>query len=124
VEALEDYLFEQGLEVCLPDFGSDQEKVGEIHRAHLRDCDAVIVYYGTARKSWVDIKLRDLLKASGYGRPRPFTAQAVYIAPPEDRRKDRFKSHLAPIIVRQSTPSFAPSAELEAFVAQARARST
>jgi hypothetical protein len=122
VEALEDYLFDYGLEVCLPDFGSEREQMGETHRENLRDCDAVLVYYGRARKAWVDIKLRDFLKASGYGRSRPFAALGVYIAPPEDRRKERFKSHLANFVIRQSAGAFTPCPELESFVARVRAR--
>ena len=32
----------------------------------LAECDAVLVYYGHAGKAWVDIKLRELVKAAGY----------------------------------------------------------
>jgi hypothetical protein len=120
IEALEDYLFAQGLEISLPAFSGDQEQVGEIHRENLRECDAVLFYYGQAPKAWIEIKLRDLLKASGYGRSRPFQARAVYIGPPEDRRKERFKSHVTDLVIRQESGSFSPSAELEAFVARVR----
>jgi len=116
VEPLEDYLFNQGLELCLPDFDSEQEEVSQVHRSNLRECDAVLIYYGSARKSWVDIKLRDVLKASGYGRAKPFGAQAVYIAPPEDRRKERFRSHVAQIVIRQGGNTFGPAADLDSFV--------
>ena len=82
---------------------------------------ALLVYYGAARKAWVDIKLRDLLKASGYGRSKPFAARAVYIAPPDDRRKERFKSHIVETIIRQGDGAFQPPAELASFIARARA---
>jgi serine/threonine protein kinase len=120
IEALEDYLFAQGLEVCLPDFDGDQEQVGEIHRENLRHCDAVLIYYGNARKAWIDIKLRDLLKASGYGRLHPFRARAVYVGPPEDRRKERFKSHVTDLVIRQRGESFSPSPDLEALISRIR----
>jgi hypothetical protein len=73
VEALEDYLFDQGLEVSLPAFDGDDAVAAALHQDNLRTCDAVLVYFGGAPKAWVDIKLRDLLKAAGYGhwRPRP-----------------------------------------------------
>ena len=62
------------------------------------ECDAAIIFYGGTQKGWVDIKLRDTLKAAGYGRKSPLENVAVYIAPPQDRRKDRFKSHHADVI--------------------------
>ena len=58
----------------------------------------MIIYYGSARKAWVEIKLRNLLKARGYGREVDLEHQAVLIAPPIDRRKERFRSHTADII--------------------------
>ncbi len=114
-EFLEDYLFEQGLEVSLPDFEADETEASEVHRQNLLDCDGVIIFYGAARHSWVDIKLRNVLKASGYGRTTDFAARAIYIAPPLDRRKQRFKSHLADTIVQED--EFRP-ALLDSFVQQ------
>jgi serine/threonine protein kinase len=100
VEPLEDFFYAQGIEVSLPDFGSDEASVGEIHRQNLEDCNAVLVYYGVGSKSWVDIKLRDLLKARGYRNGRPIEQQAVYVAPPFDRRKERFRTLSAEIITQ------------------------
>ena len=34
----------------------------------------------------------------GYGRTSDLSLQAVYIAPPIDRRKERFRSHTASVI--------------------------
>jgi serine/threonine protein kinase len=116
VEELEDHLFAQGLEVMLPAFDGDDADAAALHQDNLLTCDGVLVYYGAAPKAWVDIKLRELLKATGYGRPAPITVQAVYIGPPDDRRKDRFQSHQAAVI--RQPGEFAPSAELDAFVSQ------
>jgi hypothetical protein len=114
VEPLEDYLFEQGLEVCLPAFDGSEADAEALHQENLLTCDAVVVYYGTAPKAWVDIKLRELLKAAGYGRPQPIDVQAVYIAPPDDHRKERFRSHQAAVI--RQPQDFALSAELSDFI--------
>ena len=119
VEPLEDFLFEQGLEVCLPAFDGSEADAEALHQQNLLTCDAVLVYYGTAPKAWVDIKLRELLKAAGYGRPQPIDVQAVYVAPPDDHRKDRFRTHQAAVL-RQSE-SFSPSPELAAFVDSVKA---
>src|SRR5262245_20338207 len=116
VEALEDYLFAQGLEVMLPAFDGDDADAAALHQDNLLTCDAVLVYYGSAPRAWVDIKLRELLKATGYGRPAPIVVQAVYVAPPDDRRKERFQSHQARVI--RQPGEFQPCAELDAFVSR------
>jgi serine/threonine protein kinase len=118
LESLEDYLFDQGLEVCLPAFDGDDAEAAALHQENLLTCDAVLVYYGAAPKAWVDIKLREVLKAAGYGRQAPIGVQAVYIAPPGDRRKERFRSHQA-AVMRQTEES-APSADLDAFIGQVK----
>ena len=116
VEPLEDYLFDQGLEVSLPAFDGDDADAAALHQENLLSCDAVLVYYGAAPKAWVDIKLRELLKAAGYGRVTPIAAQAVYIAPPDDRRKERYRSHQAEVI--HQGEEFAPTVELDAFISK------
>ena len=116
-EALEDFLFQQGLEVSLPDFDCPQDEVSQLHLQTLCECDAVIIFYGGVRKSWVDIKLRDTLKAAGYGRTTPIPQVGVYIAPPLDKRKERFKSHHA-VIVQEPAEGFSATQDLLDFVAK------
>ncbi len=116
VEALEDYLFAQGLEVMLPAFDGDDAVAAALHQDNLLTCDAVLVYYGAAPKAWVEIKMRELLKATGYGRAAPIHVQAVYIAPPDERRKERFQSHQASVI--RQPGAFEPGKELADFVSQ------
>ncbi len=59
----------------------------------------------------MDVKLRDAIKPSGYGREKPLRGIVVYITPSDDRRKERFKSHRA-TVVRQVGDMFAPLDEL------------
>lgn len=99
---LQDWLFEQGIEVSLPDHGADEEEAGRFHRELLCACDAVLVFFGKVRRSWVETKLRDLLKAPGFGRSTPFSAKAVYATPGGDFQKQRFKTHLADVLFAQS----------------------
>jgi hypothetical protein len=118
VEPLEDFLFAQGLEVMLPALDGNDADAAALHQDNLLTCNAVLVYYGAAPKAWVDIKLRELLKAAGYGRQTPIAVQAVYIAPPDDRRKERFQSHQAGVI--RQLAEFQPSTELAAFVGRTK----
>jgi hypothetical protein len=115
VEPLEDIFYEHGIEVSLPGFDADESEVQQIHIQNLRDCDAALIYYGAAGMHWVDFKIRDLQKASGYRDARPIPVSAVYLAPPFNRRKERFKSVLTEVL-RQAGETFDP-AILEGFVA-------
>jgi hypothetical protein len=116
VETVEDYFFEQGIEVSVPEFEQDEATVSRIHWQNLEDCDGALIYFGAGGKAWVDIKVRDLLKAIGYRKGRPIDVQAVYVAPPFDRRKERFKL-LSAETIRQESATFDPSA-LTSFVAR------
>ena len=95
--------------------GSDAD-AESLHRENLLTCDAAIVFFGAAPRAWVDIKLRELLKAAGSGRTAPIAPQAVFVAPPDDHRKDRFRS-LQARVIRQGS-EFKPDAELEAFIGE------
>ncbi|MCH1494025.1 MAG: DUF4062 domain-containing protein, partial [Rubripirellula sp.] len=111
VEMIEDFFYERGIEVMLPEFEGSESEVSAVHIQSLQDCDAVLIYYGSCAKSWVDIKLRELTKAIGYRDGRPIDLRTVYIAPPSDRRKERFKT-LSAEIVRQTDENL-DVAELE-----------
>ncbi len=118
VESLEDFFYERGIEVSLPGFEADESEVQQIHIQNLRDCDAALIYYGAAGMHWVDFKIRDLQKAAGYRDSRPITVSAVFLAPPFNRRKDRFKS-VSTEVTRQTGETFDP-ALLEGFVKSLR----
>jgi serine/threonine protein kinase len=105
LEQVEDYFYEQGVEVSLPEFEGDESTVAEVHQRNLQDCDAALIYYGDGGKAWVDIKLRELIKATGYRDGRRIELQAVYVAPPFDRRKERFKT-LSAEVFRQIGDQF------------------
>ncbi len=118
VEPLEDFFFAQGIEVSLPGFEAEESEVQQIHIQNLRDCDAALIYYGAAGMHWVDFKIRDLQKAAGYRDSRPIAVSAVYVAPPFNHRKERFKS-VSTAVIRQAKDLFDP-ALLTDFVAAVR----
>jgi serine/threonine protein kinase len=118
VEALEDFFYAQGIEISLPGFEAEESEVQQIHIQNLSDCDAALIYYGAAGMHWVDFKIRDLQKAAGYRDSVPIPVSAVYLAPPLNRRKERFKS-VSTEVIRQTGDTFDPVL-LEAFVASVR----
>lgn len=107
IEPLEDYFYSQGIEVSLPGFDADESEVQQIHIKNLSDCDAALIYYGAAGMHWVDFMIRDLQKAAGYRDSTPIPVSAVYLAPPFNRRKERFKSVLTEVL-RQPDDQFDP----------------
>lgn len=119
IEALEDFFYAQGIEVSLPGFEAEESEVQQIHIQNLRDCDAALIYYGAAGMHWVDFKIRDLQKAAGYRDSQPIPVSAVYLAPPLNRRKERFKS-LSTEVIRQTGDVF-DEASLTDFVLAMRA---
>ena len=102
----------------MPGFEAEESEVQHIHIQNLRDCDAVLIYYGAAGMHWVDFKIRDLQKAAGYRDARPIAVSSVYVAPPSNHRKERFKS-LSTEVIRQTGDSFEPTL-LTDFVAAIR----
>jgi len=117
IEPLEDYLFAQGFEVSIPLFEGEETEIAKAHRQKLTLCDAVLIYYGAGGRSWVEMKVMDLMQAPGFGRTKPIGAKAVLVAPPEDRRKSRFKTHFAEVLFQ---PGDFDAAVLAPFVVQAK----
>jgi TIR domain-containing protein len=100
--ALEDFLFSRRCEVILPVFDGDEAQIRQDHETNLIECDAAVIYYGAGNELWLRSKLRELKKIAGYGRTRPLTARAVYVAPPSTPEKDRFRTLDAMVIAAGS----------------------
>ncbi|MGK0186693.1 MAG: serine/threonine protein kinase [Verrucomicrobiales bacterium] len=118
IEPLEDLLFELGFVVSSPSFEGKESEIKQIHQHNLQHCDGVLVYYGAVSKPWVDMKLMDVAKAPGYGRDTDILSSAVYVAPSDDTRKARFRTHLAEVL-RPESPQVS-AASLESFTAALR----
>jgi hypothetical protein len=88
-----DALFDAGCDVRHPLFDGDERERREDHEASLASCDVVVIYSARTPELWLRTKLRDLTKAPGYGRARPFAARAVVFGDPVRPDKERFRSH-------------------------------
>jgi hypothetical protein len=108
ITPLQDYLFERGLNVFLPAFEGDETSIREDHKANLIECDAVVIYYGRGGDVWLRMKQRELQKVAGYGRARPLSAKAIYIAGPPTPAKEHVRDHEAFVI--KSFDGFSPAA--------------
>jgi hypothetical protein len=98
VRPIEDYLFNEGLEVTLPVTEGDETQMIQDHKDNLMMCDAVMIYYGRAGEIWLRMKQRELQKIAGYGRTAPLAAKAIYITGPPTDSKERIREHDALVI--------------------------
>ncbi len=89
---IEDYFFDQGFDVILPAFDGEQSELREDHQENLKNCDAVVIYFGAGNDLWVRTKVRDLMKISGYGRTKPLRTKAILLAAPDTRSKARYRA--------------------------------
>lgn len=109
-----DWLLDKGLEVVLSALEGDECALREDHEENLKLCDAVLIYNGHTEELWRRAKIRDLLKAFGYGRQKQFLAKAVLLADPQTSDKREFRSN--ELRVLQGFGAFDP-AVLSPFVA-------
>jgi hypothetical protein len=114
VQPIADYLFNQNLEVITWLDGDGTETLMDYHRKNLKECDAALVYFGSADEPWVRKNLDDLRKAYGYGREADWLANAVYVGAPLSQQKEIFRTHKVPYVIRNFS-SFDPN-DLRDFV--------
>jgi TIR domain/Domain of unknown function (DUF4062) len=115
VAPIQDFLFDQSLEVRLPLFEGDAGQIQEEHYETLKECDGVLIFWGKANEGWLRIKLRDMNKVFGLGRAGPYKAASLYLAELPDAKKESFRTREVSII--RANREFEP-AVLRPFVAQ------
>lgn len=98
VEPIEAHLLDNGFEVNLSATEGDGVNVREWHQNNLCLCDASLIFYGVTTAMWLKSQLMELKKAFGFGRARPYTAKAIYVAAPLNREKDRFRTNDALVL--------------------------
>ena len=98
IRPLEDFLFDNGIEVVLPIFEGDETQIREDHIENLKNCKGVIIFYGNGNDLWLRTKMRDFMKINGYGRTAPISFKGVYISAPTTPTKQRFRTLEAEVI--------------------------
>ena len=101
IEPLYDWL-EERFHVVLPDYSTSSLSQSE---ASLRQCEAVLIYYGQASGLWLKRRLLALRKTI-YDRPKPLLAKAVYLARPDTPVKQTFSD--SDVIVIDGLKQFNP----------------
>lgn len=119
VVPIEDYLFNEKIEV-IPWLGQGGDTtLMDYHRKNLKECDAALLYFGSGDLPWVDKNLDDLEKAYGYGREQDWVANALYVGSPKNQQKERYRSIRTQYFIR-NFESFDPT-KLRDFVSALKA---
>ncbi len=102
IEPLFNFL-DQQFQIVLPDYAASGVTQSE---NQLRQCNAVLIYYGQTSGLWLKRRLL-ALKKTLYGRLKPLLAKAVYVAAPVTPSKQQFTDPEVPII--QGFETFSPN---------------
>ena len=89
---LRDYLLTRGFEVKLPLADHEDAQFSKDNRTKLKQCDAVLLYWGTARQAWFEQRLGELEQARGWRRGKEFAALGAYVADPGGPVKENYET--------------------------------
>ncbi len=79
---LRKYLISQHFEVTIPLFEGDAATIRLDQEENLRNCDAVIIYYGKGDEYWKRSKANELKKLNSLQRTKPLLTHGIYLAEP------------------------------------------
>ena len=100
--SLRDHLLRLGFEVKLPlAEGDDAAEFSRDNRNKLRQCDGVLLYWGTARQSWFDQRLGELMQARGWRHGREFVAVGAFVADPVNPVKQNYETRELDELIKQ-----------------------
>jgi hypothetical protein len=116
---LRDHLLALGFEVKLPlAEHDDAAQFSRDNRAKLKQCDAVLLYWGTSRQSWFDQRLGELLQARGWRQGREFAALGGYLADPGSPVKQNYETRELDELIKQFDSLDVTDTRLARFVAR------
>jgi len=116
---LRDHLLALGFEVKLPlAEHDDAAEFSRDNRAKLKQCDAVLLYWGTSRQAWFDHRLGELLQARGWRQGREFVARGAYLADPENSVKQNYETRELDELIKQFDTLDLTDTRLVRFVAR------
>ncbi len=90
-----DYLFDKGFEVLEPlsGDGADDEKIFEIHKRNLCDCDAALLFAHSAGEYWLRMQLSELQRALAWRDADRKMSAALYMSPVAQKEVQRPRTH-------------------------------
>jgi TIR domain len=114
---LRDHLLALGFEVKLPLAEHDAAaQFSRDNRNKMKQCDAVLLYWGTARQAWFDQRLGELMQARGWRQGRAFAALGAYFADPQSPVKQNYETRELDELIKQFDDFDLTDARLVRFV--------
>jgi len=89
---IESIIMKEDLLALHPLFEGDQLSLMDNHRSNLIACDATIIVYDEENPSWISSKIKELKKAPGFGRAKPFLFKTIVMKSKADLDMDRLQS--------------------------------
>jgi hypothetical protein len=118
---LRDHLLALGFEVKVPlAEHDDAAEFSRDNRNKLKQCDAVLLYWGASRQAWFDQRLGELLQARGWRQGREFAALGAYLANPENPVKQNYETRELHELIKQFETLDITDKRLVRFVARLR----
>lgn len=99
VQAIDDCLYDSGFNVYKSIFEGTQEELSAAHEDSLRDCDAVLIYYGNANEAWLRAKISELKRKPALTDARPLLGSMVYLGDPSTASKAAYRSRDVQFVV-------------------------
>ena len=116
---LRDHLLSLGFEVRVPLAEHDAaSQFSRDNRTKMKQCDAVLLYWGTARQAWFDQRLGELTQARGWRQGRTFCALGAYVADPQSPVKQNYETRELDELIKQFDELDLTDARLLRFVAR------
>lgn len=113
---LRDHLLTLGFEVKLPLADHDDAQFSKDNRTKLKQCDAVLLYWGTARQAWFEQRIGELEQARGWRRGKEFAALGAYVADPGGPVKENYETRELHELIKQLDSFDLADARLVRFV--------
>lgn len=79
IEPVISWFREQKTEMIWSGMAASAENLVSLHRHYLANCSGVLIHYSGENVPWISSKMKDLLKAPGFGRTEPIKAMAVMV---------------------------------------------
>ncbi len=108
VKPLIDWFKKNDFEVHSPDFDLQHYKLMLDHKQKLIKSDSILVYCNHGNIQWSKTKIKDIIKAPGFGRNKPFQFKSLYLA--SDKNLDlKTQVEESDFIILENTDKFSAS---------------
>jgi hypothetical protein len=108
VKSIVEWFGKNNIKVLTPDFELRHDQLMIDHKQKLIKSDGVMIYCNHGNQQWSKTKIKDLIKAPGLGRNKPFQFKCLYLASePNLKLKDQVEN--SDFIIIENTDRFSSS---------------